>query len=154
MSILSIIIRNKEKVYMNENEIQFTELLEKAKEASKTSYSPYSKFAVGAACLFESGKIYLGSNIENVSYGIGLCAERNALSTALAAGEKSQLTTIAVYSPNQKHCLPCGACLQWLSEFSTMCGNNYDITVILEGDNTDYTAYKLSELLPYGFKFQ
>ena len=56
MSILSIITRNKEKVYMNENEIQFTELLEKAKEASKTSYSPYSKFAVGAACLFESGK--------------------------------------------------------------------------------------------------
>ncbi len=76
---------------MNENEIQFTELLEKAKEASKTSYSPYSKFAVGAACLFESGNIYLGSNIENVSYGIGLCAERNALSTALAAGEKASL---------------------------------------------------------------
>jgi len=132
----------------------FNELLEMAKEASKTSYSPYSNFAVGAACLFESGKIYLGSNIENVSYGLGLCAERNALSSALTAGEKSQLLSIAVFSPNQKHCLPCGACLQWLSEFSIMNGNNYDITVILEDSNSGFVAYKLSELLPYGFKFQ
>lgn len=138
---------------MDEKKVEFFELLEKAKEASKTSYSPYSKFAVGAACLFESGNIYSGSNIENVSYGIGLCAERNALSTALAAGENSQLTTIAVYSPNQKHCLPCGACLQWLSEFSIMHGKNYDIIVILENE-TGFISYKLSELLPYGFKFQ
>lgn len=138
-----------ENVFMKE-----FELLNKAKEASKTSYSPYSKFAVGAAVLFESGNIYLGSNIENVSYGLGLCAERNALSTALAAGEKSQLIAIAVFSPNQKHCLPCGACLQWLNEFSMMYGNNYDIDVILEDDNTEFAVYKLSELLPYGFKFQ
>ena len=128
--------------------------MEKAKAASKTSYSPYSNFAVGAAALFESGNIYLGSNIENVSYGLGLCAERNTLSSALAAGEKSQLTAIAVFSPNQKHCLPCGACLQWLNEFSIMHGNNYDINVILEDDNTEFVVYKLSELLPYGFKFQ
>ena len=96
----------------------------------------------------------MGSNIENVSYGLGLCAERNALSTALAAGENSQAIAIAVFSPNQKRCLPCGACLQWLNEFSIMHGNNYDINVILEDDNTDCIVYKLSELLPYGFKFQ
>ncbi len=121
------------------------------KEASKNSYSPYSNFAVGAACLYESGKIYLGSNIENGSYGLGLCAERNAISTAFCAGEKSQLVTIAVYSPNRKNCLPCGACLQWLSELSNINGQNYDITVILEGDD-EPVIYKLSELLPYGFK--
>ena len=139
---------------MEELKTKFAHLLEKAKEASKTSYSPYSNFAVGAAVLFDSGNIYLGSNIENVSYGLGLCAERNALSTALASGEKSQAIAIAVFSPNQKRCLPCGACLQWLNEFSTMCGNNYDITVILEDSNTEFVAFKLSELLPYGFKFQ
>lgn len=138
---------------MEEPNIDFSELMEQAKEASKTSYSPYSKFAVGAAALFESGKIYSGSNIENVSYGLGLCAERNALSTALAAGERSQLLAVAVFSPNQKRCVPCGACLQWMSEFSIMNGNNYDIKVILE-DDTKCAAYKLSELLPFGFKFQ
>lgn len=134
-----------------EDVISAKELLEKAKEASKNSYSPYSNFAVGAACVFESGKIYLGSNIENVSYGLGLCAERNALSTALCDGEKSKLLAIAVFSPNQKHCLPCGACLQWLNEFSNM-HSNADIKVILE-DDTEPCAYKLSELLPFGFKF-
>ncbi len=131
--------------------ISVKELLNKAKEASTNSYSPYSKFAVGAACIFESGKIYLGSNIENVSYGLGLCAERNALSTALCDGEKSRLLAVAVYSPNQKHCLPCGACLQWLSEFSNM-HSNTDIEVILE-DGMKPVVYKLSELLPFGFKF-
>lgn len=137
---------------MEDLKAKFKDLLEKAKEASKTSYSPYSKFAVGAAVLFESGNVYSGANIENVSYGLGLCAERNALSTALGTGEKSQAIAIAVFSPNQKRCLPCGACLQWLSEFSMMYGKNYDIAVILE-DDTDFIVYKLSELLPYGFNF-
>ncbi len=147
------VILNQIGCFMEELKTEFKELMQKAKEASTTSYSPYSHFAVGAACLFESGNVYKGSNIENVSYGLGLCAERNALSTALTAGEKSQLTAIAVFSPNQKRCLPCGACLQWLNEFSMMYGNGYDIAVILE-DDTDFIVYKLSELLPYGFKFQ
>lgn len=134
-----------------EDVIGAKELLQKAKEASKNSYSPYSKFSVGAACVFESGKIYLGSNIENVSYGLGLCAERNALSTALCDGEKSRLLGIAVFSPNQKRCLPCGACLQWLNEFSNM-HSNADIAVILD-DGAEPVVYKLSELLPFGFKF-
>lgn len=128
----------------------YTELMKQAKEASKYSYSPYSNFAVGAACLYESGKTYKGSNIENVSYGLGLCAERNAISTAICSGETSQLTVIAVYSPNQKHCLPCGACLQWLKEMSVINNRNYDITVVLE-DYDGLKSYKLSELLPYGF---
>ncbi len=131
--------------------ISAVELLEKAKEASKNSYSPYSKFSVGAACIFESGKVYLGSNIENVSYGLGLCAERNALSTALCDGEKSKLLAIAVFSPNQKRCLPCGACLQWLNEFSNM--HSADIEVVLEDDGTEPLIHELSELLPFGFKF-
>lgn len=133
-------------------EEMFINLLELAKLASRNSYSPYSKFSVGAACLFASGKIYPGANIENASYGVGLCAERNALSSALADGEKSQLKAVAVFSPNQKHCFPCGACLQWLNEFSYMHGH-YDVNVILEGDDGP-EIYKLSQLLPYGFKLK
>lgn len=140
-----------EKTKKFEDVISAKKLLQKAKEASKNSYSPYSKFSVGAACVFESGKVYSGSNVENVSYGLGLCAERNALSTALCDGEKSRLLAIAVFSLNQKRCFPCGACLQWLSEFSNM-HSNADIAVILD-DDTKPVVYKLSELLPLGFKF-
>ena len=135
---------------MEEVKSDFSKLLEKAKEESKNSYSPYSNFPVGAACLFESGSIYLGSNIENASYCLGLCAERNALSSALCAGEKTKLIAVAVYSPRQKNCLPCGGCLQWLNEFSTMNGKYSDIKVVLEVDN-GFKAYSLNELLPYGF---
>ena len=64
-------------------------LIEKAKEALENAYAPYSKFKVGACALFESGNIYTGCNVENASYGLSLCAERNALSCAKAAGEES-----------------------------------------------------------------
>ena len=78
-------------------EITFEELLNKAKEVSKNSYSPYSKFKVGAAVLYESNKIYCGFNVENVSYGITLCAERNAISSAIAQGDKTKIKANAVY---------------------------------------------------------
>ena len=75
----------------------YDELLNKAKEVSKNSYSPYSKFKVGAAVLYESGNVYCGVNVENVSYGITLCAERCAISSAIAAGETTKIAAIAVY---------------------------------------------------------
>ena len=93
------------------------ELMKLAKEVSANSYSPYSKFPVGACVLYESENIYVGCNIENSSYGLSLCAERNAISTAIAAGEKSKILKIAVYSPKSAKCYPCGACRQWLQEF-------------------------------------
>ena len=93
------------------------ELMTFAKEVSKNSYSPYSKFPVGACVLYENENIYVGCNIENSSYGLSLCAERNAISTAIAAGEKSKIIKIAVYSPKSAKCYPCGACRQWLQEF-------------------------------------
>ena len=94
------------------------ELLKLAKEVSKKAYCPYSKFPVGACVLFESGNIYTGCNIENSSYGLSLCAERNAISTAIAKGESSKLVRIAIYSPNSSKCFPCGACRQWIQEFA------------------------------------
>ena len=128
---------------------QYDEIFNLAKEASKNSYSPYSNFPVGACVVFESGEKYPGANIENASYGLSLCAERNAISSALAQGERSKIKAVAIYSPRQKFCVPCGACLQWMSEFK---GEN--VTIILENDNGEPEKLLLSDFLPYGFKFQ
>ena len=123
------------------------ELLNIAKEVSKNSYSPYSKFPVGACVLYENGNTYSGCNIENSSYGLSLCAERNAISTAIASGETSNIAKIAIYSPNSSKCYPCGACRQWLQEFE----KGQDIQIILEGDNSEILVYGINELLPYSF---
>ena len=108
----------------------YKSLIEEAKKVSKNAYAPYSKFQVGACALFESGNIYTGCNVENGSYGLSLCAERNAISTAIAAGETSNLIKIAIFSPNSKKCYPCGACRQWLQEFEK--GQN--IQVLIDGE--------------------
>ena len=123
------------------------ELLQIAKDVAKEAYCPYSKFAVGACALYESKNFYSGCNVENSSYGLGICAERNAISTAIAMGEKSKLIKIAIYSPNTIRCVPCGACRQWLQEFE----QGQDIEVIIEDKNNTLTIYKLSELLPHSF---
>ena len=123
------------------------ELLNIAKEVSKNSYSPYSKFPVGACVLYENGNTYSGCNIENSSYGLSLCAERNAISTAIASGETSNILKIAIYSPKSSKCYPCGACRQWLQEFEK--GQN--IQIILEGENNELLVYGINELLPYSF---
>ena len=132
-------------------EITFEELLNKAKEVSKNSYSPYSKFKVGAAVLYESNKIYCGVNVENVSYGITLCAERTAISSAIAQGEKTKIKAIAVYSPNQKNCLPCGACRQWLAEFAP--DDTSKLRVVLEGCKGEAVDWGLDEIFPDSCKF-
>ena len=128
---------------------KYKNLLEKAKEASKNTYSPYSNFPVGACVLYENNKEYCGCNVENVSYGLSLCAERNAISTAIAQGEKSKIKAIAIYSPKQTKCMPCGACRQWISEFSLDCAD-----IILENDNDDILILKMEEIFPFGFKFE
>ncbi|MCI5823544.1 MAG: cytidine deaminase [Candidatus Gastranaerophilales bacterium] len=126
------------------------ELLNIAKEASQTNYAPYSNFNVGACALFDSGKIYKGSNIENVSYGLSLCAERNAISSGISNGE-TILKKIAIYSPNSKLCYPCGACRQWIMEFSST-NKNEVAQVILEGENSEIKTFSIEELLPFCFK--
>ena len=120
------------------------ELLNIAKEASEKSYSPYSKFPVGACVLYENGNVFSGCNIENASYGLSLCAERNAISTAIASGETSNIVKIAIYSPKSSKCYPCGACRQWLQEFE----KGQDIQIILEDDNAELLVYGINELLP------
>jgi cytidine deaminase len=91
--------------------------LEKAaRAAAAASYSPYSKFRVGAAVLGGSGRIYAGCNVENASYSLCICAERTAICTAVAAGER-KLRAVLVYTPTPSPTMPCGACRQVIHEF-------------------------------------
>lgn len=124
----------------------YNDLLEKAKEVSKKAYAPYSKFYVGACVLAASGNTYVGCNVENASYGLAICAERNAIANAIASGETS-IQAIAIYSPNMENCPPCGACRQVIFEFNT----NKEIEVITQAES-GYKVYKINELLPQGFK--
>ena len=128
----------------------YQELLDKAKKASLNTYSPYSNFPVGACVLYESGNKYVGCNVENVSYGLTLCAERNAISSAIANNEKTKIKAIAIYSPKQTNCMPCGACRQWLSEFAS----ESETKIILEDDNNKLIILNLEEIFPSGFKFE
>jgi cytidine deaminase len=87
-----------------------------ARAVAKHSYSPYSKFRVGTAVLAGSGKIYAGCNVENASYGLCNCAERTAIFTAAAAGER-KLRAVVVFTPTPTPTMPCGACRQVINEF-------------------------------------
>jgi cytidine deaminase len=115
-----------------------------ARAAARSSYSPYSKFRVGAAVLMGSGKIYAGCNVENASYGLCNCAERTALFTAAAAGER-RLRAVVVFTPTLQPTLPCGACRQVLNEFGP------DATVVSVCNSARRTATTVSALLPHAF---
>ena len=126
--------------------MDYNYLMEKAMETSKNAYAPYSKFPVGACLLTESDNIYCGCNFENASYGLTICAERNAIGSAISAGE-ILFKAIAIYSPKQDNCTPCGACRQVLHEFS-ISDETFDVIVKV---GEDLKIYKLSDLLPEGF---
>lgn len=127
-------------------EIDYKQLMDKAKEASKMSYSPFSRFAVGAALIAKSGKIYSGCNIENSSFGMTNCAERTAIFKAVSEGER-EILAIAIYSPNSDNCYPCGACRQVMFEFQ-----GDDEVIVITEDCGRLDARKLSEFLPFGFR--
>ncbi|AFG35230.1 cytidine deaminase [Fervidobacterium pennivorans subsp. shakshaketiis] len=119
------------------------ELIQKAKEAMKNAYAPYSQFHVGAALLTKSGKVYIGANVENASYGLTNCAERTAIFSAVANGER-EFDTLVVIADTEKPVAPCGACRQVMAEF----GNFKVILTNLKGEVLETTV---SELLPYAF---
>ena len=128
---------------MKEIKQKYKQLLEFAKQASNASYSPYSKFKVGAAVLCEDDKVFCGTNIENASYGLSVCAERVAVWTAIANGVK-KIKAVAVYC-KKGSVTPCGACRQVISEFS----KNADIIYNTEKGNIKIE--KISSLLPESF---
>ncbi len=122
------------------------DLAQTAHQASKHAYVPYSHYPVGAAVLAASGKVYEGSNVENASYGLTVCAERVAVWSAAAAGER-EIMAVAVATPNGA--TPCGACRQVLAEFLPAAGDG-DMIVVVAGEDGN-KAFHLSELLPHAF---
>ncbi len=123
------------------------ELILKAKEARELSYSPYSNFKVGAALLCKDGRVFLGANIENSSYPLCMCAERNALYNAMMSGySKDDFVGFALCADTDEPCSPCGACRQVISELYPMNAPIYMSN--LKGDVKETTA---KELLPFAF---
>ena len=120
------------------------ELLEQALLVREKAYAPYSKFKVGAAVRGGSGHIHTGCNVENASYGLTSCAERNAIYQAIAQGEQN-LKEILVLADTKEPVVPCGACRQVMQEFG--------ITVVYRANiNGLLVCNTLEELLPLGFK--
>jgi cytidine deaminase len=93
-------------------------VMQAARDAAKRAYAPYSNFHVGAAILTGGSTIHQGANVENASYGLSMCAERNAVAMMAATDpEDREIELVAVFSPNASPCFPCGACRQVLREF-------------------------------------
>lgn len=120
-----------------------TRLIEAATRARENAWAPYSSFAVGAAVLAGDGRIFVGCNVENASYGLSVCAERNAVAAAVVNGVRD-LTAIAVVTDADPPASPCGACRQVLAEF----GN---LDVILASPSGAATVTSVAELLPAPF---
>jgi cytidine deaminase len=121
-------------------------LIEAARRAQAQAYAPYSSFAVGAAVLGADGRVFLGCNVENSSFGLTVCAERNAVAATLVAGTRPAAVAVVV---NGKTVAPCGACRQVLAEFDP------GMPVVLASTTHDsHEVMSLDALLPGAFRFE
>ena len=120
------------------------ELIKKALEAQKNSYSPYSHFRVGAALLTKAGKVYLGTNVENCGYSPTNCAERSALFSAISNGERS-FAKLAIVGDSDGITYPCGICRQVIVELAP------NIEIICAKDEKTYEVLSINDLLPHAF---
>ena len=130
---------------------RYEDLIEMAMDARRLAYAPYSKFKVGAALLGSNGIIYMGCNVENASYPATNCAERTAIFSAVAEGQK-EFEAIAIVGGNEnaselEFCAPCGVCRQVMREFC----NPKEFEIILARSTNDYKVFTLEELLPMSF---
>ena len=121
------------------------ELIGLAKKAMANSYSPYSRFKVGAALLTKSGKIYTGCNVENASLGLSICAERNVIFSAVSNGERD-FHSLAIVNSTTQAVFPCGACRQVMREFSG------DLKVIIGASRGKTRTFTIKGLLPLAFE--
>ncbi len=129
---------------MTERSPELDPLMTAAREAAENAYAPYSGFKVGAAILTRGGAVYAGCNVENASYGMTICAERNAATTMVSADPADRrIRSVAVFSPNASPCFPCGACRQVLREFGCE-------EVVVE-DSSGLRRYPFEEILPNSF---
>jgi cytidine deaminase len=122
----------------------FDDLVRRSWEARERAYAPYSGFLVGAAVLTGDGTVFTGSNVENASYSVAICAERVAGAAAVAAGNLD-LEAVAVTSSAVTPTPPCGVCRQFLFEF------NPDMTIVSEGTDGERKAWRLRDILPDAF---
>lgn len=122
-----------------------SDLFEFALKSRENAYAPYSRFKVGASILAENGKIYSGTNVENISYPCGTCAEESAISAMIKDGQR-KIKEIAIVADSQNLITPCGACLQRIFEFS-----DQNTVVHLADLKGIQKSYLISELLPHSF---
>jgi cytidine deaminase len=123
-----------------------TELADAARRAAARAYCPYSRFPVGAAVLNDRGEMFTGCNVENASYGLTICAERNAVFQAVAQGQgRLVIQAVVVYTPTPQPTAPCGACRQVINEFGP------DAEVISICDGTAVIRSRMGLLLPDAF---
>ena len=120
-------------------------LLEAAQKVKENAYAPYSHFHVGAALITDTGEIFSGCNVENTSYGLTICAERNAIFRMIADGER-RIAEILVIGDTEEFLPPCGACRQVMTEFSTN-----DTIVYLCNKHGQWEKTTMAELMPYTF---
>lgn len=118
--------------------------IDEALRARQRAYAPYSRFKVGAVLIGESGRTYLGCNVENSSYGLCLCAERSAIARAVGDGEK-RFKGVVIATQSEPPSPPCGMCRQSLAEFAS------DLPVILVNHKGERVDTTLAELLPLSF---
>lgn len=132
---------------MNDPVIQ--KLIQAAVQTSRNAYAPYSKFHVGAALLLDDGEIITGCNVENASYGLTICAERNAIFHAVSRNIRD-FKAVAVVADGDQMPFPCGACRQVLSEF---CGPQTPVYIASIKHPELVKQTTMGELLPHAFKF-
>lgn len=128
--------------------MQKEKLLAAARAATANAYAPYSNFFVGAAVLLDSGEVFTGCNVENASYGLTICAERNAIFAAVAAKGRIAIRAVAAVNSVSTACSPCGACRQVIAEFSRP-----ETPVYYQGQN-GVVETTMAELLPDSFSKQ
>lgn len=132
----------------NITDAQRQQLVKSAIEAREKAYAPYSKFSVGAAVLGTDGNIYKGCNIENVSYGMTMCAERTAIFKMVSEGCTKFAAIAVVAGENATDGAPCGACRQVMGEFADGLG---ETEVLLASVNGDYIRETVASMCPYPF---
>ena len=124
------------------------QLIIAAEEILANAYAPYSQFKVGAAVLTKQGNIFTGCNVENISYGLSICAERNAIANAVAneGGEHLEVIAIAIANNRRVACSPCGACRQVIQELGQE-------AIVIFRTKSGWQSSAIAEMLPQGFSF-
>jgi cytidine deaminase len=133
---------------MSDTPITTETLIEKALEARENAYAPYSKFKVGCALTTEDGSVFTGANVENASYGLCSCAERNAISAAVCAGHR-ELSAVVVVTQSSPPAAPCGMCRQTINEFVS---DPSQVTIVLVNPEGERRDLNFGELFPHGFR--